>query len=93
MFCKFSGGIYANHFGEIDIDRDPSSQPPSIFYPLWWKGKTGYLVDCAFPLKNFVGKKGKIKQLDAATYNFPATVTDNQKQVTYESILAAEKAG
>ena len=58
LHCRFSGGQYVNHLGEIDTTRDPSTTPPSAAYPLWDRGDGGYLIDCEFPVPNLAGKGG-----------------------------------
>jgi len=56
--CQFSGGQYANHFGQIDPNLDPSVSPPTRDFPLWDSGSGGYVQNCEFPLKLMDDNKG-----------------------------------
>ena len=66
MYCRFEGGVYVNHYGEIDVDvttgrtRDPSTTPPRRQYPMWAATAGAYVQDCRYPVNNFRGNdKGK----------------------------------
>ena len=113
MFCKFNGGSYANYFGEIDRNTDPTTERPSALYPLWVPTSGGYIMDCVYPLKNFKGTKSsqnedafKNPKCEGAACANPAfytslpgtsasgsLFTDEERQIPYQAILAAEAAG
>ena len=107
-FCKFVGGSYVNYFGEIDITRDPSVDPPSAEYPLWAQMDGGFVDDCVYPLKNFKGTNNDAnknlfsgckgvqcaRESNYIDVGNPATVyTHNEHMIPYQSILAAEAMG
>ena len=56
--CQFSGGQYANMFGEIDTTSDPMQNPPNRDFPLWDSASGGYVMNCEFPLKLVNDKSG-----------------------------------
>ncbi|CAM9356690.1 unnamed protein product [Discosporangium mesarthrocarpum] len=100
LLCKYSGGQYANPYGEIDVVNNPTEMPPSQDYPLWDTGAGGYLINCEFPLKLNDGAKGTpsgsgFDYLDSSTYlttGTPASPAGNVvrarkfNQVTIEAI-------
>jgi len=94
LFCRFSGGQYVNHKGDIDPLRDPQQVPPGRDYPLWDTGDHGYLIDCEYPVKSYSGgggAPGSFKKGVSSTYT-PGK-TEGFSQVTFESIKAMEKEG
>jgi sodium/potassium-transporting ATPase subunit alpha len=69
LFCRFSGGYYVNEDGVIDTSRNPETDAPSIDYPLWDNGDAGYLKDCEFPLRNFLGSGGIVDVIHSSKAN------------------------
>jgi len=59
LYCRFSGGQYVNADGMIDTSRDPTMDAPTLSYPLWDTGDSGYLIDCEFPIRHLAGGSGK----------------------------------
>ncbi|CAM9391156.1 unnamed protein product, partial [Sphacelaria rigidula] len=79
LMCKFSGGQYADAYGTIDPNSDPSSDPPTQKYPLWDSGSGGYVINCEFPLALADANGGTPSNFDkyvAATY-FDGDATDS----------------
>jgi sodium/potassium-transporting ATPase subunit alpha len=91
MFCKFNGGQYVNEAGEIDQDRNPSTEGPKRSHPLWDRGDGGYIKKCSFAMKNFKGggetPDRKFKYTQANTYT---EKTYNFAQPTVEAMWALE---
>ena len=93
LHCKFTGGRYVNVHGWIDSSRDPTTDAPSINYPLWDRGADGRIVDCEFPIKNVEGGDGNPPAFDftdGATYD--VSKTEGAQQVSIEAVKALEQS-
>mmetsp|Transcript_21755 Transcript_21755/g.33250 ORF Transcript_21755/g.33250 Transcript_21755/m.33250 type:complete len:1380 (+) Transcript_21755:266-4405(+) len=98
FFCKFQGGSYVNLAGDLDTTRDPTIDPPSVQFPFWFPGQSGYLIDCGFAHNNYKGGGSNVSlsadgksfnQFDSSTYGGS---TKGHKANTIEAYEANYKA-
>jgi len=89
FFCKFNGGNYVNHAGEIDFKSNPGVDPPSREYPFWYKGDSGSVEQCFYAINDYSDSaEGKAFDFrDSSTYEG----TGGHRSITIESIEANEQ--
>jgi len=91
MYCKFDGGQYVSPTGDVDLDSDPTIDPPTREYPFWDIGDHGNIIDCDFPIRNVAGGSGTpsgFDKYDQSTYS--STSTSSKSSFSTESIAALE---
>ena len=93
LMCKFNGGVYVNHLGDIDTTLNPELHPPSRAYPLWSQGANGYVGPCIYPLRNYESKDNVAKNFDRTDSSTYDGKTQKEAVITIESIMQAQSAG
>ncbi|GMI61139.1 hypothetical protein ScalyP_jg7148 [Parmales sp. scaly parma] len=93
LYCKFTGGNYVDHNGNIDATLDPTFSPPTREFPLWQEGLNGYVGPCIYPLRDYSGDGfGLPSDFDRTVSTTYGGSTDGEDQPTIESIQQAEQA-
>jgi len=91
LFCKFNGGNYVDIDGNINYVLNPSVDAPTIEYPFWFQGMTGYLEDCGYGLMNYQGDDPLTSDFDYQNSNTYSGGTRGLRVHTLEGILANEQ--
>mmetsp|Transcript_63044 Transcript_63044/g.172985 ORF Transcript_63044/g.172985 Transcript_63044/m.172985 type:complete len:1610 (+) Transcript_63044:203-5032(+) len=100
LYCKFDGGKYVNTRGEIDTERNPTTQRPTHLYPLWDGSDGGSVMECVHPIRNYAG--GGHFSLTASPiniglassyYHHGGAKTTGRSMITVETLDALEYNG